>query len=374
MKLEVTYERNIHKSYMKVPSTEGLCLDEKLIFDRNLEGVIPCEKCQINGKGQYWYDISGKQALDSYCKMNTIGQTLFERLILQLCSQLEMLEWNLIAGSCLVLKPEYIFLNHNAEEISFVLYPNAEGDFFLELRGLMEYLLTKLNHEEKEAVHAAYDIYEITLVDGFSITELKNRILQRRMEEISMECNELEQESGDGPERIEQEIPSDSSWIKQIKNAIDDVFKKIKSVFEKEVRIEKRGKRNLKEEIPAVIYPEEEEAVERIDIHPTVCLASTLGEPRGVLLYEGTGDFPDFEIGHFMCVIGKSHRVNLQIEKETISKIHAKIEYLDGIYYIEDMNSTNGTFVNDKILSYKERKGLNSGEVIRFADVKYRFL
>ena len=42
-------------------------------------------------------------------------------------------------------------------------------------------------------------------------------------------------------------------------------------------------------------------------------------------------------------------------------------------YYIEDLNSTNGTFVNDEPLAYKERRKLNSNDMIRFADVRYRF-
>lgn len=38
------------------------------------------------------------------------------------------------------------------------------------------------------------------------------------------------------------------------------------------------------------------------------------------------------------------------------------------------MNSTNGTFVNDEMLNYKEQRELSPGDVLRFADVKYRFL
>lgn len=371
MNLEFTYDRNIQKSYMKIPSVEKFCLDEKLIFCRKLEGIIPCEKCQINGLGQYWYDISGKQALDSYCKMNAIGQVLFESLILRICNQLECLEWNLISENCLVLDPEYIFLNHNAEEVFFVLYPKAEGDFFFELRGLMEYLLTKLNHEERNAVHAAYEIYEITLVDGFSITELKNRILERRAEEISIEP---ECELNNEVQKIEADISSETVYLKSIDRNIENFFKKVKDTIKERFKLEKRKKENLKEESPDIIYPEEEEIQESIEIHPTVCLASVLREPKGMLLYEGIDNYPDFEIGCSTCIIGKSRRTNLQIEKETISQVHAKIEYLDGVYYIEDLNSTNGTFINDRILNYKERKVLNPEDEICFADVKYRFL
>ena len=43
-------------------------------------------------------------------------------------------------------------------------------------------------------------------------------------------------------------------------------------------------------------------------------------------------------------------------------------------FYIEDLNSTNGTFVNDEVLAYKEKKLLKSNDIVRFADVKYRFV
>ena len=350
MNFEVTYERNIHKSYMKIPSEEINGLDEKLIFYHRLEGIIPCEKCKVNGKVQYWYDISGKQALDNYCKVHMIGQNLFEQLLLRICNQLELLEWNLIDGKCLILRPEFIFLNHNAEEISFVLYPTEEGDIFKELREFMEYLLTKLNHQEKNAVHAVYELYEVILTEGFSIEDLKNRILERRRKEVSVEPIEVECEY--------QEI----------------IIKELKGVLKEPWGEGKRRKKELTENIPDVIHPEDEEIKARIDIHPTVCLSSILEDPKGILIYEGIGDYPDFEIGERMCVIGKSQKATIQIEKETISQFHAKIEYIVDNYYIEDMNSTNGTFVNDEILNYKQRILLNAGDVIRFADIKYRFL
>ena len=57
-----------------------------------------------------------------------------------------------------------------------------------------------------------------------------------------------------------------------------------------------------------------------------------------------------------------------------ISQFHAKIEWMDDVYYIEDTNSTNGTYVNDTLLNYKEKRELTPGDSIRFADVKYRFM
>ena len=126
---EITYERNVNKSYMKIPAVRELCLDEKLIFRKLYQGILPMEKCYVNGCGQYWYNISGKQALDAYCRIHSINQNFFETLILRICSQLEVLEWNLIDTRCLVVDPELIFVDHNGENFSFILYPDTKGNF-----------------------------------------------------------------------------------------------------------------------------------------------------------------------------------------------------------------------------------------------------
>lgn len=51
----------------------------------------------------------------------------------------------------------------------------------------------------------------------------------------------------------------------------------------------------------------------------------------------------------FPCIIGKSGKSSdYKLEEQFISRVHARIyEEMDG-YYIEDLNSSNGTFVNGR--------------------------
>ena len=57
-----------------------------------------------------------------------------------------------------------------------------------ELQQLMEYLLSKLDHEDKEGVQQAYKLYDMTLQEGYSIKDLKQMIL--RTQEGKTEKNE----------------------------------------------------------------------------------------------------------------------------------------------------------------------------------------
>lgn len=57
-----------------------------------------------------------------------------------------------------------------------------------------------------------------------------------------------------------------------------------------------------------------------------------------------------------------------------ISKVHAQIINKDGKYYIEDLNSTNGTYVNGKLLRIGETKLLNYGDRILLADTRFEVI
>ena len=138
----------------------------------------------------------------------------------------------------------------------------------------------------------------------------------------------------------------------------------------------RRKEKQEKEEFHMVYptQPSERMEMQPMEIHPTVCLSQQGKGARGFLMYEGFERYPNFQIQGASCTIGKQEGVELLLEKETISRIHAKIECLENKYYIEDLNSTNGTFLNEEPLIYKKRVQLKENDIIRFADVRYRFL
>ena len=137
---------------------------------------------------------------------------------------------------------------------------------------------------------------------------------------------------------------------------------------------EKRFQTKVNEYIPMVVYPEEQEdqPEEVTPIHPTICISAMKTDIRK-LTSDKKDVFPDFVLEKGVYIIGKNHKVQFHIEKDTISQFHARIEYQGDSYYIEDLNSTNGTYVNEIPLSYKSRKRLQRGDCIRFGDVGYHF-
>ncbi|MGN1155629.1 MAG: DUF6382 domain-containing protein [Agathobacter sp.] len=376
---EITYKRDINKSYMIIPTIPEDSFDEKLLLKRTIGNLLPVEKCYMASVGQYWYDITGKQALDAYCRIHSVGKEFFENLILKLCQMVELLEWNLVDVNCLVLDPELVFLNVYDEDVYFVAYPFHKGDLTTELHQLLEYLLTKLNHKDTVAVGWAYKLYELSLVEGMSIEELKKEILEERAKKVVVEMQRSvspEMFTPDVSNQASQETTQEISFFEGIlvkgKEFLRNKVGSYQERFQKLLKEYIPQKQDESMTMPIVVYPEEEQEAEIVEMHPTVCISS-VKNTRRELSCDRKGVYPDFILDKSSYIVGKSTKAQFRIDKDTVSQFHARIEYQGDVYYIEDLNSTNGTYVNDQLLSYKVRRQLQSGDSIRFGDVGYHF-
>jgi FHA domain len=69
--------------------------------------------------------------------------------------------------------------------------------------------------------------------------------------------------------------------------------------------------------------------------------------------------------------IGRGGEADVRIDDRYASGLHARIYGRAGRYYIEDMNSTNGTLLNEATLSGEAE--LVPGDAIRIGDTEFRF-
>lgn len=83
-------------------------------------------------------------------------------------------------------------------------------------------------------------------------------------------------------------------------------------------------------------------------------------------------DDNEIQINSFPFIIGSMKEYCMYvIENKLISRIHICLLLKDEKLYIQDMNSTNGTFLNDKRLNSGEESLLNNGDIIRLANESY---
>ena len=76
-----------------------------------------------------------------------------------------------------------------------------------------------------------------------------------------------------------------------------------------------------------------------------------------------------FEIKQAEVIVGRDPNNKIYIPDETISAQHCRIYISDQQWWINDLNSTNGTYLNDEIID--RPCVLTDGDMIMFGQVKF---
>jgi hypothetical protein len=69
--------------------------------------------------------------------------------------------------------------------------------------------------------------------------------------------------------------------------------------------------------------------------------------------------------------VGRSKDADVQIEDRYASSVHARVFSREGRFYVEDMNSTNGTLLNGATLQGEAE--LIDGDTVQIGDTVFRF-
>lgn len=69
--------------------------------------------------------------------------------------------------------------------------------------------------------------------------------------------------------------------------------------------------------------------------------------------------------------IGRDESNTICIKDRFLSKFHARIILDENIYFLEDLNSANGTYLNDE--EVKDAIELKSGDIIRLGQLQFLF-
>lgn len=79
-----------------------------------------------------------------------------------------------------------------------------------------------------------------------------------------------------------------------------------------------------------------------------------------------------YTLDRVQLTIGRGPDNAIMVEMDNVSRAHCKIYGGSGGHYVEDMGSTNGTFVNDEELM--ERRRLANGDFIKIGGVIFKFI
>lgn len=383
--MEIRYIRKLMTSHMVIVQAEvPTQWEAQMIAHASMENVLFGECICEDGECNLWYDITGKRSLDTLIGEKELNYELLSQIFLAIYETVERLENILLRAEGLLLLPETIFWDYRGEQIVLCYYPGsaqqAEGEFVK----LMEYLLARINHADERAVELAYEIYRQISAGEWNFRMLKGVLcMVYEQEELAEEDNTLLEMAGDeDEEEVEDELPQ----IKSGRDSRSEVLETVKTVFHKlcsilgfkPCLIQNKFRCNKKHEVcdsnaekQFVFEPEIEVSPKS---HPTVLLSEIGSRPEGIFRYEGKGQCEDIVITESECLIGSERICAGYIPSKTVSRRHARVTCTEGIYFIEDLNSSNGTYVGGQILNYKTKVSLQKNEIVIFADEKFRFI
>ena len=400
--LEETYDRSYNHNYMilKAKEKEYTGFSERIIQENNIPGLLPCQFRVLEGNLFFYYEISGKRTLSQLFQKKKIGSQEMRRLLTSLSVlQRESLHY-LLDFQKYILLPEYLYSDFDIKQLYTVYYPDYEGEETLGEIG--SFFIEHVDYQEAEAVELAYSFQQRIMEENINlemvVEELlrdkkaevfsKNVISEKKEEEKIASTTKIDEKMfyGTGEQSIKEESANnknplkekwkigDIAYIREIRDFLRDLV-----IFKK--RKKKKKPKNRKE---VTIYEVELDLDENVGeasffqqsmpSEETQYFSSMEETGMHCLVYQGRENLPNLELEVFPYIIGKGEKgIDGRLEFPTISRIHSQLDYINNSYFLTDLNSTNGTFLNGERLPPNVKKNLSVGDRVQFAGEAYIF-
>ncbi len=425
--MEISYKRDVAHSFLVIRPEEKVdtkAYPVRMILGNVIPGLLPCRLQKADGSILLYYDITARQQLpDVYQKLTFSGLRGIYQELLRIFEQMKMY---LLDMDQLLLEPEYVYMDKHEGTMYLCYLPGHKKPVQEQLRYFTEYLLPRMDHQDARGVRLGYSIYRLLVDEGFQM-EAVRKILHKEEKSPEQladtkvqngdERGESEEKESIGPEssREGRKALQKKPWVKDGALLLIGLLLFGCSVAFRQMGYftyislpvmlavlfcivlgtglllwssqEKNRKSSVEEEdkekgVQDVMWkatePSEtmcQEMPEEADIEETVILyrAAEYGSPA--LVSEEAGQAPSIILDQEMLVIGKMDGVSdILLDRPSISRIHAKIQRKEDGYWIADLNSKNGTFINGRKLEKEEEYLLCPEDQIVFADTHYRFI
>lgn len=235
---EKRYERSMNHNYMILSSYDFFGQGEqedyttRMLLGNKIPGLLPV-MCRKNaGEKQYCYEINSMQSLDRLYEKQEIGYDALYKLLMGCIRILECLEEYLLDGTQIVLSPEYVYFHMETKEPFLVCYPEYHADIRESFMVFMDYLLTRIDHTQEQAVWLAYQVYRYTRNPNYVLSRIK---------ELLYEAEEMTRTSVQDKEEPQKENYAESYlYMEEVEEPVIDEIKN-----EKEPNKEKEKRKNI---------------------------------------------------------------------------------------------------------------------------------
>ncbi|MCI5620189.1 MAG: FHA domain-containing protein [Lachnospiraceae bacterium] len=363
--MRISYKRSLNRSYMMIePEQMYSGYQLHMLRQNRISSLLGFQLVVADGRPYFWYEITGKTSFEHILESSEFTLEIFIRLVEALLSASRSIKPYLLEEEGILLLPETIYFDHDRRQISFAYYPGKMDSVMDSFRHFMESFLSRMRHEDETLVLAAYEVYQRATEDGFSLEDVL-QLLYRHQEQPVKRKEEEE-------EAISENVPEEK-WEEESQEDIaeENVPFDWKTFWSKRPGWLFQKKDENMEENPYVYTPED--YTSQIEDKPTEYLGVE-ESAQGILRYDGHDGLDTIILDHFPFLIGSSDQADAVLNVAGISRSHVRISREGDTYYIEDMNSTNGTWLNDTMLTYHNPEVLNMYDQVMIGRQCFVFL
>lgn len=337
--------------------------EEKMITYNPGGGRLTFSRREKDGEDYFCYQVTGKKALSSVYAVVPIGEHQVRNILGQLFETLEAGKEYLLSEEDFVLSPNYIFATFPKLTLEFCYLPGYGVPLREQLEGLFEYLLNRVDYEDKKAVNLLYECYMFCMREKGGLEEIRKLLkesITEPVQEVSKDAEDVE---------AEEVSPVITAPKKAVKHQ------------EQEVQIEKKGTGGsyvswLAERIfpwkkkEIAVVAEEQPVYLAEEQERTVLLSERKRKEEPELVSEQTGEV--VPLTKFPFYLGSAAEyADFVPSGEGVSRIHCCISKKGNNFYLSDLNSTNGTYWNGKEVNPGKDVLLSSNDEIRICSQEF---
>lgn len=423
--MEVSYKRDMNHTYMICRGEHPVdtsAYPVRMMLSNQWKAFLPCRIQGMDNQIFFYYDITSRQSLSSFFGTGKLDYLQLRSLVESLLAALEEAEEYLLNPCCILLEPSYIFWDSQEEAFFFCYIPGESPEDSRNIQKLTEYLLPRIDHRDQQAVVLGYGVYRKVMEENFCGAQLKELLYQSNgkkdhqgpeKEENLLEICEEEDPLAwwtEDEEDIKEGIFSErklrvgieivgilllgfflllaGTWagvplvakLMLVVGALTVAGIRVYREFCKAVKIQESlpsetdfENRNGQEER---YLEKDEEPLQRQEKGTTLLFEEKIVDSGEAfcLIPQGRADLEPLRLEKEILLVGKLRgTADLIIDVSTVSRIHARLEKRGDVYYIQDLNSKNGTRINKRELVGEEQVPLRAGDHVAFADVVYAF-
>lgn len=180
--MKAEYKRDMNHNYLILHSEEQIHTDSyqtRMLVGNVIPSFLKCRIQGVDGRYLVYFDITSRQSVSAFYQDKKFKVDDLRMIFGGFVQVMEDAAEYLMDPEQLMLAPEYIFLDIEKDQVYFCMMPGCKKDIKEQFQSLAEYMLPKIDHEDKEAVTVGYGIYRHAIEDSFHLENVKEELYKQ---------------------------------------------------------------------------------------------------------------------------------------------------------------------------------------------------